>query len=55
MDVLIFVLVDQSKSSASTNAISQAGFPREFGCLGGARTSSAATLAQNMTSYPANC
>jgi hypothetical protein len=65
MDVLIFVLVDQSKSGASANAISQAGFPRESGCLdallgkteqrSGARTSSTAALAQNMTSYPANC
>jgi hypothetical protein len=33
MDVLIFVLVDQSKSGATANGISRTGFPRESGCL----------------------
>jgi hypothetical protein len=33
MDVLIFVLMDQSKSGATANAASLAGFPRESGCL----------------------
>jgi hypothetical protein len=33
MDILIFVLVDQSKSGATANAVSQADFPRESGCL----------------------
>jgi hypothetical protein len=36
MDVLIFVLVDQSKSGATANAVSQAGFPRVLmHCLAG--------------------
>jgi hypothetical protein len=52
MDVLIFVLVDQSKSGASARAVSQADFPRESGCLDVLVGRTNADLAQEPAARP---